>query len=90
MRRIQVRVIVTGNVQGVGYRGHTQREAAKIGVNGWVRNLADGTVEAVFSGTQDAVDRMVNWCRRGPLCVHVTEISVEKMPMEAFHGFDVR
>jgi acylphosphatase len=89
-RRIQVRVLVSGTVQGVSYRAFTRREAEKLNVVGWVRNLDDGRVEGVFQGSQRAVDAVVAWCRRGPLRAVVTDVEVAPMPLEAFHGFDVR
>jgi len=52
--------------------------------------LGNSPVQAVFNGSQDAVDRMVNWCQQGPLCTYIVEIVVKIMPTEAFHGFDVR
>ena len=62
----QVRVIVSGRVQGVWYRGWTVDEAAARGLDGWVRNRRDGTVEAVFSGPADKVDAMIEACWNGP------------------------
>jgi acylphosphatase len=59
-------VVVTGRVQGVGYRAFVEDEAARRGLAGWVRNRRDGTVEAVFSGGADAVEGMIAACRKGP------------------------
>ncbi len=67
-------VIVRGRVQGVGYRAFVEREALKRGVEGWVRNRRDGSVEAVFAGTQDKVDAAVEACRRGPYSARVEQI----------------
>jgi acylphosphatase len=69
-----VHVRITGRVQGVGYRGWTVDEARRRGLSGWVRNLADGDVEAVFSGSAESIDDMVAACRRGPSLAHVTNI----------------
>ena len=63
MRR---RVVVHGLVQGVFFRDSVRRRASSAGVSGWVRNNPNGTVEAVFEGEQDAVDRLVDFCREGP------------------------
>ncbi len=60
------RVIVHGRVQGVGYRDWTRHVARDRGIDGWVRNRRDGTVEAVFAGTDDGVSRMIAACRKGP------------------------
>jgi len=72
----RVRVLVSGDVQGVGFRWSTRDEAAGRGLNGWVRNLADGRVEAVFEGPPGDVDEMVAWCRRGPRWATVSRVEV--------------
>ncbi len=61
-----VRVLISGRVQRVGFRYWVENTAAALGLSGWVRNLRDGSVEAVYSGEADAVDRMVAESRRGP------------------------
>jgi acylphosphatase len=63
-------------VQGVFFRDTCEREARSLGVGGWVRNRRDGTVEAAFEGSPDAVDRMVAWCRQGPSRAVVTSVDV--------------
>jgi len=63
---VRTRVVVTGRVQGVWFRESCREQATALGLGGWVRNLADGTVEAVFEGPEAAVDRAVDWCRTGP------------------------
>jgi acylphosphatase len=73
---IRRRVIVRGRVQGVFFRDTCRREAASRGVNGWVRNLPDRSVEAVFEGPEDAVEAMVAWARRGPDLAEVTAVEV--------------
>jgi acylphosphatase len=78
---IRRRVVVRGLVQGVFFRDTCRREATAHGVNGWVRNLPDRSVEAVFEGPSDAVESMITWARRGPDLAHVTEIEVtEEQP----------
>ncbi len=89
-RRVQVHVLVSGEVQGVGYRFSTQRQATAWGLRGWVRNLPDGNVEAVFQGPEASVDAMVAWCKQGPLRASVVEVVAARQPVEAFEGFDVR
>ncbi|HHY49249.1 MAG TPA: acylphosphatase [Alphaproteobacteria bacterium] len=69
-----VRVVVRGEVQGVGYRAWTEGEALSLGLDGWVRNRRDGTVEAVFSGEAAAVQRILEACRDGPPAAIVTEV----------------
>jgi len=72
----RTRVLISGEVQGVFFRDTCRRVAAQRGVNGWVRNLRDGRVEAVFEGTEDAVDTMVAWAHRGPNSAHVADVAV--------------
>jgi acylphosphatase len=67
-------IIVRGRVQGVGYRAFVEREALKRGVEGWVRNCRDGSVEAVFAGALEKVDAVVEACRRGPYSARVERI----------------
>jgi acylphosphatase len=69
-----VRLIIEGRVQGVGYRYWTVKEAVQRGLDGWVRNLPDGTVEALVSGPADAVTAMIGACRRGPRAAAVSAI----------------
>lgn len=71
------RVSITGRVQGVWYRGWTAETAQALGLRGWVRNRADGSVEALFCGPQDAVDRMMDACRRGPPAAAVRDVRSE-------------
>jgi acylphosphatase len=70
-------VIVSGRVQGVGFRYATRDRARSRGLAGHVRNLPDGTVEAVFEGAPDAVDALVAWCERGPAGARVDDVKVE-------------
>lgn len=69
-----VRVMIYGRVQGVGYRAWTEQSALAFGLNGWVRNRLDGSVEAVFSGEAAALDRMLLACRQGPRMALVERI----------------
>lgn len=87
---VRRRVIVYGMVQGVFYRDTCRRLAWQHGVTGWVRNRPDGTVEAVFEGKQDAVDRMVAWARRGPPHAAVERIETLAEEPEGLIGFSIR
>ncbi len=82
--------MVSGRVQGVFFRDSTRRRAEAAGLTGWVANRADGAVEAVFEGEPDAVDEMVEFCRRGPSRAEVASVEVEEEPPEGLTGFEVR
>ena len=84
------RVIVRGHVQGVFFRETTKRRAAAAGLSGWVRNQADGSVEAVFEGEREEVDRLVAFVRDGPPGARVDWVDVEAEEPEGLSGFDVR
>lgn len=88
--RERVHVFVTGRVQGVTYRASTRETARERGVAGWVRNLDDGRVEAVFEGPPEAVDSMVEWCHEGPARANVTGVETSSEPPEGRSGFEVR
>jgi acylphosphatase len=87
----RVHVTVRGRVQGVAFRHSTAQAALEHRVTGWVRNLPDGAVEAVFEGEQEDIDAQLAWCRRGPELARVEELSVvrEKYRGE-FATFSVR
>lgn len=69
---------ISGRVQGVGFRFHTQRKGRELGVTGWVRNRHDGSVEAMVQGMPDAVEAMIAWARRGPSGATVSALRVSK------------
>jgi acylphosphatase len=85
-----VHVIVTGRVQGVWYRGWTVETASALGLDGWVRNRFDRSVEAVFSGPAATVDDMVDRCRRGPSAARVDHLAVENWAEHPGSGFHQR
>lgn len=86
----RARVIVHGLVQGVWFRESTRQAAEAQGVSGSVRNLPDGTVEAVFEGRRAAVDAMVAFCRTGPPDARVERVDVFDEPPEGLAGFEIR
>ena len=83
-------MLVRGFVQGVGFRYWAADAARTRGVAGWVRNCADGSVEAVFEGDADAVEGMVRWCERGPRGAEVDAIDVIDEPPEGLPRFEIR
>ena len=90
MTDVRAHVWVSGRVQGVWYRQSCSVEARSAGVSGWVRNCADGRVEAVFEGPGEVVDRMVSWCRVGPPRAAVERVDVVREAPEGLSGFSVR
>jgi acylphosphatase len=84
------RVVVQGHVQGVFFRETTRRRALSAGVTGWVRNLPDGRVEAVFEGEREAVDSLVAYVREGPRGARVDWVDVEAEEPEGLGGFEIR
>ena len=87
---IRVHVFVSGRVQGIGYRYSTVNEARRLGVNGWVRNLPDGRVEALFEGSKATVEEIIKWCHKGPRAAVVKDVAVEYEEPEGFGGFETR
>lgn len=88
---IRVHVRVRGRVQGVYYRATAQEEAQRLGLVGWVRNRADGTVEAVAEGEEAVVESFLAWCRLGPERARVDDVEVERLaPLGTENEFTVR
>ena len=79
---LQARLAITGRVQGVGYRDWAMAAAQRLGLSGWVRNRADGSVEALVVGDDDAVGRMIEACRRGPSLARVDAVDVEPVDLD--------
>jgi acylphosphatase len=86
---VRRRVRVWGSVQGVFFRATCAREASQRGVAGWVHNLPDGSVEAVFEGEAPAVEAMTAWCRRGPDGARVDGVESSDEPPESLVGFRI-
>ncbi|MBO6585964.1 MAG: acylphosphatase [Gracilimonas sp.] len=84
-------IFLSGRVQGVGFRHFTKTKARSIGVKGWVRNLPDGRVEAVFEGDEKLVDQLIEKCKKGPRSAYVQSIDVEEEKSdESYTSFDVK
>ena len=85
-----MRSLISGRVQGVGYRYNTQQKAAALGLTGWVRNLPDGRVEAAIEGNSAQVDNLVKWFQSGPPAAYVEAVNIEEEPLQNFEGFEIR
>jgi acylphosphatase len=84
-------LIVSGRVQGVFFRAETRRAAQQYGVTGWVRNLGDGTVEAVVEGEKADVISLINWCKKGPPISRVDDVKVDWQDYQGvFDAFNVK
>jgi acylphosphatase len=89
--RERAHVYVSGQVQGVFFRDSTRKKAKQLGLAGWVRNLPDGRVEALFEGPQDRVREIIRWCEEGPSHAEVEDVDVEfEAPQEDLTGFEVQ
>jgi len=80
--KVRVHVLIEGRVQGVFFRASTRDEARARGLAGWVRNRADGRVEAVFEGDKTVVDNMLAWCRKGPPYAYVDHVDINWQPYQ--------
>jgi acylphosphatase len=88
MKKIQL--IVSGRVQGVCFRASTQKQAEKLGINGFVKNNSNGSVEIVACAEQDILNKLVEWCHKGPLIAKVTSVIVNDFTsVEKFTQFDI-
>ncbi|MFO8090697.1 MAG: acylphosphatase [Desulfatiglandaceae bacterium] len=90
MGKKRLKLIIEGRVQGVWFRDSTRRQAVSTGVGGWVKNRADGKVEAVLEGDADSVDRLAQWCRQGPPGAGVTGVHEQEEPWTGeFDSFNI-
>lgn len=89
MSKSCLRCIITGRVQGVGYRANAQQQAIQLGIAGWIRNLPDGRVEALIYGEIPAIQTMQQWLSSGPLLARVNSIEVEEADYEGDGRFDI-
>jgi len=88
--RVRAHVFISGRVQGVFFRESTKNNAEKLGVSGWVRNLSDGRVEAVFEGEERDVKRMLEWCRTGPKLAKVEKADIIWEAPKGEKGFEIK
>lgn len=89
-RKTHAHVFVSGIVQGVGYRFATLEQANQLGICGWVQNLPDGRVEAVFEGTQGGIEQMIRWCHKGPPGAVIKNVVVEYQEPQNLREFQIK
>lgn len=88
---IRTHIIVAGRVQGVAFRYYARNIANSIGVKGWIKNLDNGDVEIMLEGKREAVNQMINWCKKGPGLAIVEDIKISLLPYVAeFNEFNIR
>lgn len=88
---VRVHIFVSGKVQGVFFRSGARDKALELALTGWVRNLADGRVEAVFEGEEEGIEKIVEWCRKGPAYARVEDVEViQEQYTGEFKGFTQR
>jgi acylphosphatase len=91
MAIVRAHVVISGRVQGVYFRSYVREHAVSIGIHGWVRNLLDGTVEAVFEGETESVHRMIEWCQKGPPAACVEHVETNwSTPIHESTTFELR
>ncbi len=88
MKRAHVKIY--GKVQGVWFRVHTKEMAEKLGIKGWVRNVPDGSVEAVFEGEEENLEEMIRWCHHGPPLARVTKVEIKYEEPKGEKEFRIR
>lgn len=87
----RVHLLISGRVQGVFYRANARSFASELGLKGWVRNLQDGRVEVIAEGRKNALDRLIEFCRKGPEGSEIENVDIKwEKPSNEFTSFDVR
>ena len=86
MNALEAKLIISGRVQGVFYRHSTREKARSLGISGWVKNRADGSVEVFASGRKEAIEQLAAWCEVGPTNARVEKVSVEWLSDLAVSG----
>jgi len=86
-----IHVIIKGRVQGVWFRASTKQKAEQLDITGWVRNTADGHVEAIFEGEENNIREMLEWCHHGPPMAEIEKVEVKnQMATNGFNGFTIK
>jgi len=90
-KKVRVHIVVSGRVQGVFFRAETAEKARELGVTGWVKNLSEGRVEAVFEGERDKVRELVEWAKKGPSGAIVNHIDLAREEYKGeFTNFEIK
>ncbi|MCK4520712.1 acylphosphatase [Candidatus Parcubacteria bacterium] len=90
-KRTRVHLFISGRVHGVFFRESTRIKAQQLGINGWVKNLNDGRVEAVFEGEDEKIKKIIKWARQGPIISRVDDIEIKEEKYEnKFKNFEIR
>jgi len=90
-KKVRAHIFISGRVQGVFFRENTRQKAKELGVFGWVKNLPDGRVEAVFEGEKEKVEKMIEWSKKGPLIAKVNGIDIEWQEYKGeFENFEIK
>lgn len=91
MKKRKVHIIVSGRVQGVGFRYSTYNKAKELNINGWVKNTFDGKVEAMLEGDENNIREMLSWCGKGPSMAFVSNIEILEQPyIEEYKEFTIK
>jgi acylphosphatase len=89
--RVRAHIFVSGLVQGVFFRSHTQSRARILKITGWVKNLPDGRVEAVFEGEKEKVEKLIEWAKRGPIFARINGIDIKWQDYKGeFNNFEIK
>ncbi len=84
-----IHVLIKGRVQGVFYRASAKEKSEALQLSGWVKNTPQGDVEAIAAGNEEALNKFVEWCRKGPVAAHVTSVTVRTIEVQPFTGFHI-
>lgn len=87
--KICIHCYVSGKVQGVWFRAHTQKQAQQLNLTGWARNLLDGRVEVLACGDKKDVEKLVEWLKQGPELAKVSDLSYEELPWQELNNFSI-
>lgn len=84
-----IHIIISGEVQGVGFRQFVKYQAGKLDIKGWIKNLDNGKVEGMFMGERKNLETLIEFCRKGPFLANVTDVKTEEVENENFEEFKI-